>query len=363
MDLNRTVASFRGAKISIDLSAVQHNFQQVRKYSHNSKIMPVIKANAYGHGMFQMARSLSEADGFCVAQLAEAIALRDAGVKKPISVFQGFLNAQQLSEMSRYQLRPAVSQLWQLDLLQAQDAGSSLDIWLKIDTGMGRLGIQPDQAEQCWQTMQNIGCIEHIGLMMHFANADMHSHALNQHQINIFQQLVDQLGVEETSVSNSAAIIGGLYEPQSWVRPGMMLYGASPLLNKTAHELQLQPVMSLEAELIAINQLTKGHSVGYGGHWTCPEDMPVGIVNIGYGDGYPRHADNATPVAVNAQKTHLIGRVSMDSIAVDLRGIEARCGDRVELWGWQISVDEVAAHAGTIAYELLCSAGRLSESV
>jgi len=348
MVLNKAVVSSRSAKISIDLSAVQHNFQQVRKYSGNSKIMPAIKANAYGHDMLQVARSLSEADGFCVAQPAEAIALRNAGIKKPITVFQGFLNEQQLSDMLQYQLRPAVSQLWQLDLLQVQGAGTSLDIWLKIDTGMGRLGIQPDQAEQCWQKMQNIKCIEHMGLMMHFANADIYSHALNQHQINVFQQLVEQLAVEETSVSNSAAILGGLYEQQSWVRPGIMLYGASPVLNKT--------------ELIAINRLTKGHAVGYGGNWVCPEKMPVGIINIGYGDGYPRHADNTTPVAVNGQKTHLIGRVSMDSIAVDLRGIQARCGDRVELWGQQVGVDEVAAHADTIAYELLCSAGRLTET-
>ncbi len=351
--------SSRRAKISIDLSAIQHNFQQVRKYSHNSKIMPVIKANAYGHGLLQVAKSLSEADGFCVAQLGEAIALRDAGVKKPITVFQGFLNKQQLSEMLQYQLRPAVSQRWQLDLLQAYAGGVSLDIWLKIDTGMGRLGIQPSQVEPCWQKMQNIKCIEHMGLMMHFANAEVYSHALNQQQINIFQQLVDQLGVEETSVSNSAAILDGLYEQQSWVRPGIMLYGASPVLNKTADELQLQPAMSLEAELIAINQLTKGHSVGYGNNWVCPENMPVGIVNIGYGDGYPRHADSATPLAVNGQKTHLTGRVSMDSIAVDLRGVQASCGDRVELWGQQIGIDEVAAHADTIGYELLCSAGRL----
>ncbi len=346
----------RAAKISIDLAALQHNFQQVKKYLPNSKIMPVIKANAYGHGMLQVARSLADADGFAVAQLAEAIFLREQGIEKPISVFQGFLNQAQLQLSIQYHLRPAISQLWQLDLLQAEQQNTPLDIWLKINTGMGRLGIQADDVDHCYQRLEKISYIKQSGLMMHFANADNPQNASNQQQIDCFQAILNK-NKTTTSVSNSGAIISHLFEQQDWARPGIMLYGSSPIPGQSAQSLNLKPVMCLQAELIAVNQLKKGQHVGYGATWTCPEDMPVGIVNIGYADGYPRHAPTDTPLAVNGQLTRLTGRVSMDSVAVDLRGINAQCGDRVELWGKQVSVDEVASCAGTISYELLCNSG------
>ena len=353
----------RAAKVSIDLAALQHNFKQVQKYSSNSNIMPVIKANAYGHGMLQVADALGEANGFAVAQLGEAIELREHGITKPITVFQGFADSAQLKLMIQYKLRPAVSQLWQIDLLESLiseslSSDAVLEVWLKVNTGMGRLGVQPDEAVSCWQRLQEISAIQQLGLMMHFANADQPEKVSNKQQLNCFNQLSEKI-VTQTSVSNSAAIVSRLCEQQDWVRPGIMLYGSSPAHNVTAESLGLQAVMSLHAELIAINHLPKGHHVGYGDSWTCPEDMPIGIVNIGYGDGYPRHAPTGTSVMVNNQLTQLIGRVSMDSIAVDLRGINARCGDEVELWGKNISVDEVALKAGTISYELLCNIGRL----
>lgn len=350
------MTSNRAANVSIDLSALQHNFQQVKKIAPDSQIMPVVKANAYGHGMLQVVKSLTLADGFAVAQLSEAITLRENGIDKPITVFQGFSNQEQLQQIIQYGLRPAISQLWQIDLLEANQQASSIDIWLKINTGMGRLGIQLDEVQVSYQRLQKIKLIDQTGLMMHFANADEPSHISNQTQIDQFLKLT-ALYKTQTSVSNSAAIISELFPRQDWVRPGIMLYGSSPLMYKTAAELQLKPVMSLQAELIAINHLKKGQTVGYGDNWTCPMDMQVGIVNIGYGDGYPRHAVSA-PVAVNGQRCHLIGRVSMDSIAVDLREIQTVCGDSVECWGKQISVDEVALSAGTISYELLCNIGR-----
>lgn len=325
--------------------------------------MPVIKANAYGHGMLQVADALDEANGFAVAQLGEAIALREHGINKPITVFQGFADSAQLKLMIQYNLRPAVSQLWQIDLLESLSTASispdtAFQIWLKVNTGMGRLGVQPDEVTVCWQRLQQIPFIQQLGLMMHFANADQPGKNSNQQQLNCFKQLSDEI-VTQTSVSNSAAIVSRLCEQQDWLRPGIMLYGSSPVLNVTAESLGLQAVMSLHAELIAINHLPKGHHVGYGDGWACPDDMPIGIVNIGYGDGYPRLAPGGTPVMVNNQLTQLVGRVSMDSIAVDLRGINARCGDEVELWGSHVSVDEVALKAGTIAYELLCNVGQL----
>lgn len=351
-------SAIRAAKISIDLAALQHNYLQVKKYSASCKIMPVIKANAYGHGVLQIAASLAEADGFAVAQLAEAIELRQNGIDKPVTVFQGYKNMAELEQMLEFQLRPAISQIWQIELLESVNWLKPFDVWLKVDTGMGRLGVQPDEVMACWQRLQNIPNINQTGLMMHFANADEPSNVSNQHQIDCFDEIAAKLQAQ-LSVSNSAAIIAQLYQQQDWLRPGIMLYGASPFQHQSAEELGLLAVMSFQAELIAINQLKKGHMVGYGNSWTCPQDMPVGIVNIGYGDGYPRHAANGTPVAVNNQRTQLIGRVSMDSIAVDLRGISASCGDSVELWGKQIAVDEVASSADTIAYELLCNAGRM----
>ncbi|VAW68510.1 Alanine racemase [hydrothermal vent metagenome] len=347
----------RGLTLSVDLSALRHNFQQIKHYTADSKVMAVIKADAYGHGMLQVARALDQADGFAVAQLSEAVFLRQKGIDKPISVFQGFTDRAQLQQAVRYQLRPAISQRWQLDLLESKLDTGSLDVWLKINTGMGRLGFQPEDVAACWQRLQGLNSVNQSGLMTHFANADVPQHKSNQQQISCFSRIADSLKAE-TSVSNSAAIMSGLLTQQDWVRPGIMLYGASPLQGRSAEELALKPVMKLQAELIAINPLKKASHVGYGDSWICPENMPVGIVNMGYADGYPRHALTGTPVSINNQRSQLIGRVSMDSIAVDLRGIEARCGDMVELWGDQVPIDEVALRADTIAYELLCHAGR-----
>lgn len=347
----------RAVRLTVDLEALQHNFRQVKKQAPESNVMPVIKANAYGHGMLKVAEALHEADGFAVAQLSEAKYLREAGINKPITVFQGFSNKVELQQFSLFNLRPAICQLWQIDLLESMPLETKLEVWLKINTGMGRLGLQVADVEVCWQRLSKLGYIHQTGLMMHFANSDEPAHPSNQVQIDCFKTLSDKLAVQ-TSISNSGAIIAQLYKQQDWVRPGIMLYGSSPLLNQSAEQLSLKPVMTLEAQLIAVNRLNKGQSVGYGDGWICPEDMPVGIVNIGYGDGYPRHAPTGTPVLVNGQITQLIGRVSMDSIAVDLRGINTNCGDTVELWGKQISVDTVAAQAGTIAYELLCNVGR-----
>ena len=353
------MASKRAVKITIDRVALQHNFQLVKKFANGSKIMPVIKANAYGHGLLQVADTLQQADGFAVAQLTEAVMLRENGVEKPITVFQGFTDAFELEQLIKYKLRPALTQTWQIDMLASVEKMHStpVDVWLKINTGMGRLGVQPDEVKKSWLRLQQIDCIDQAGVMMHFANADDPSHLSNTQQIERFQQLTCNLQAQ-SSVSNSGAIINQLYLQQDWVRPGIMLYGSSPLINRTAQELGLQAVMSVEAKLIALNHLSKGQHVGYGDNWTCPENMPVGIVNIGYGDGYPRHAQTGTPVAVNEQITQLIGRVSMDSIAVDLRGIKTRCGDSVELWGKQIPVDDVALSSNTISYELLCNVGR-----
>lgn len=356
------MSASRAAQIHIDLPSLADNFQRARELAPQSRIMPVIKANAYGHGMLRVARALEQADGFAVAQLGEAVQLRNAGIHKPVSVFQGYTDTRQLTQIQLLRLRPAISQLWQIELLEQSTQKQPLDVWLKLNTGMGRLGIQPEDVEQALSRLQAIRHVKQIGLLSHFANADSPGHASNQQQLDRFRQLKNNHDVE-ASLSNSAALMSYLVRDagitEDWVRPGIMLYGASPFPDKSAASLGLKPVMQVTASLIAINQLRKGDAIGYGHRWQCPEDMPVGVVNIGYGDGYSRQAIDGTPVIVNQQRTHLIGRVSMDSIMVDLRDIDARCGDTVELLGSQLPVDEVAEGCNTISYELLCNLGAI----
>ena len=345
----------RTARASINHDALIHNFNRVKQLAPDSRIMAVIKADAYGHGMIQAARALHQADGFAVACIKEAVALREAGILQPISVFQGFQTAEQLQQCIQYQLRPVIYQSQQIELLEKNVSGD-LAVWFKVDTGMGRLGIRQDDVDEYWRRLDQCEFVGQVGLMSHFANADDPGNKSNQQQMDRFRYFSDHLNIE-TSMCNSAGIMAFPEIQGDWVRPGIMLYGSSPLVNKTAEQLDLKPVMQLETEIIAINYLKKGDAVGYGGRWVCPEDMPVGVVAIGYGDGYPRHAPDGTPVSVHQQRTQLIGRVSMDMITIDLRNIDqARAGDVVQLWGEDVSVDEVAKLSGTIGYELLCHA-------
>ena len=345
----------RTARASINHDALVHNFNRVKQLAPNSRIMAVIKADAYGHGMIQAAKTLQQADGFAVACIKEAIALREAEIQQPISVFQGFQTAEQLQQCIKYQLRPVIYQRHQIELLE-QNTHGGLSVWFKVDTGMGRLGIRPDDVDEYWQRLEQCKLVDDLGLMSHYANADDPQHEVNRQQTDAFRQLMDRLKVE-TSMCNSAGLIAFSDMQGDWVRPGIMLYGSSPLLNQSAEQLDLKPVMQLESDIIAINHLKKGDAVGYGSQWVCPEDMPVGVVAIGYGDGYPRHAASGTPVSVNQQQTQLIGRVSMDMISIDLRKLDhVQVGDVVQLWGDHISVDEVAKSTGTIGYELLCHA-------
>lgn len=346
----------RVAKAIIDLDTLKHNFQRVKHYAPNSKIMAVIKADAYGHGMIQAAQALDAADAYAVAQLSEAIALRDAGISKPVTVFQGFQTADQLAQMRSLQLRPVVYQAAQVELIEQQDEGD-LAVWLKVDTGMGRIGVPVEAATELWHRLKQSRSVTQLGLSSHFANADVPDHESNQKQIDTFNQLAQTLQAE-TSLANSAGLISFPQAQGDWVRPGIMLYGSSPIAGKTAAELGLKPVMQFQSELIAINHLKKGDCVGYGSLWQCPEDMTVGVVAAGYADGYPRHAQSA-PASVNGQPTQIIGRVSMDMISLDLRNVKnPKIGDEVELWGRQVDVDRVAQCSETIAYELLCNASK-----
>ena len=345
----------RTASIKIDGDALRHNLSRVKSFAPESRVMAVIKANAYGHGVLQVAEVLSEADAFALAMPGEAIALRQAGISKPLVVLQGFSYASELTALAELDIQPAIINQWQIDLLE-QHKEKPVNVWLKVDTGMHRLGLPVEVVETAYQRLSVCESVGEIRIMSHFANADEPNNSYNNKQLKSFIKVNNNIGAE-ASMANSAGLVALPESRLQWVRPGIMLYGSSPLLNQSADDLALKPVMNFESRLVSVQQLKQGDVIGYGSTWKCPQDMTVGVVAAGYADGYPRHAESGTPVWLNNKHCPLVGRVSMDSICIDLRGVDAKPGDRAVLWGKELSVDVVAKHAGTIGYELLCSAG------
>lgn len=338
----------------IDSQALQDNLARVRQLAPRSRIMSIIKADAYGHNLLLSARALKDTDAFGLLDLADAISLRNAGISKPICLLEGFFTADELPAISSYLLEPVIHSDWQLDLLQQKQDELKLSVWLKIDTGMHRLGFHPAEFERVQARLSSMKCISHVAVMSHLANADESDTSSTTEQLQLFKRTTDQSG-HTRSLANSAAILAHPDCHFDWVRPGIMLYGSSPFADKTSKQLQLTPAMSLRSEIISIKHLRKGDAVGYGSTWVCPQDMDVGVIACGYGDGYPRHAPAGTPVMVAGKLASLVGRVSMDMITVDLRGIDdVNTGSPTELWGREVSVDTVAEMSGTIAYELLC---------
>ena len=316
--------------------------------------MAVVKANGYGHGLVWTAKILNDASAFGVASVEDGAQLRDAGIKQPICLLEGFFHPEELPALVRYQLSSVVhhnSQLWDLE-----HAGKiePIDVWVKVDTGMHRLGFPPEALPGVIKRLKVCMAAGRVRVMSHFPTADNRFDTATPYQIRQFQEMTQNLNVER-SLANSAGIVNWPSSHFEWVRPGIMLYGVTPLIGTSAAELGLKPVMTLMSELIAINPRRKGEAIGYGGDWMCPEDMPVGVVAIGYGDGYPRHAPPGTPVLVNGVRVPIVGRVSMDMVTVDLRALpEAKVGDPVVLWGKGLPVEEIASLSGTIGYELLC---------
>ncbi len=319
-----------------------------------SRVIPVIKANAYGHGMLQVASALNKTDTFAVATIDEAMTLRQAGNTRNIMVLQGVSTKKELLQAAEEGLSLVLHHQQQVALLESVDLPRPVNVWIKIDTGMHRLGFLPEHTQAIYRRCQQSGNELNIRLMSHFANADDAADELTARQLQLFLDATKDFAVER-SIANSAGICGPEASHLDWVRPGIMLYGVNPLLGGTASDLSLQPVMTLSSTLLSIQQRSRGDAIGYGGTWVCPGDMPVGIVSIGYGDGYPRHARSGTPVLINGNRVPLIGRVSMDMICVDLsQCADATVGDEAVLWGDGLPVEEVAQYADTIAYELLC---------
>ena len=338
----------------IDLTALQHNLQRVRDSAPDSKVMAAIKSEGYGHGALQVANALVDADALAVAHYEEAMQLRWAGEQRPIVLLGGVLDQEELLGAVEHRLQVVVHDETQLQMLEALDAVFRVSVWVKLDTGMHRLGFAHEQAGAIELRLEALEHVDVLGWMSHFACADEPDNPLNAQQQVRFDSAVQGFDSEK-SLANSAAILSRPDSHYDWVRPGIMLYGSSPMAAGVASDHDLQAVMTLESALISVHDIPAGGSIGYGQTWTCPEDMKVGVIGIGYGDGYPRHAPSGTPVYINGKTVPTIGRVSMDMVCVDLRTLEeADVGDAVELWGRHISVDEVARAAGTISYELFC---------
>lgn len=353
----------RPAQALIDLSALLHNVNIAYQRAPQSKLMAVIKADAYGHGAVTVAKALTPnlnqqskiknqkyPDGFAVCCVEEAIELREAGIQQPILLLEGFFAADELALIQHYQLQTVIHHPFQIELLQATKLDKPVYVWLKMDTGMGRLGFQPEHFPHAWKQLNQMSqLVKPIKMMTHLACADELDNPMTLQQIEQFKKIT-QVYQTETSIANSAGILAWQQAHADWNRMGIMLYGASPF----EQSYDLQPVMQLQSELISIKRCKKGQTVGYGATWQCEQDSIVGVVAIGYADGYPRHAPTGTPVLINGQRVPLIGRVSMDMITVDLTQLpQAKVGDKVVLWGKDLPVEEIAKHAGTISYELL----------
>nr|VFK36710.1 MAG: alanine racemase [Candidatus Kentron sp. SD]VFK40262.1 MAG: alanine racemase [Candidatus Kentron sp. SD] len=344
----------------IDLGALRHNLNRIQKLSPDTRILAVIKAGGYGHGISRVASALSRADGFAVTNLEEAFILRDAGFEKRIVALEGFFSPAELDIFRERGIDTVVHRESQVDILERAGPGPMVSTWLKVDTGMHRLGVAPAHLGDIQRRLRDCpNVVSPILLMSHLANADDWRNIGAQVQIRYFLSIASDFG-ERISIANSAAILAWPEARRGWVRPGILLYGISPFpMGKTGMELGFLPAMTLSTSLIAVNRIPKGQTVGYGGSWTCPEDMRVGVAAIGYGDGYPRHALSGCPVLVNGKRVPLIGRVSMDMITLDLRTQpEARIGDPVVAWGKGLPVEEIARMSETIAYELICGVTR-----
>jgi len=345
----------------IDTAALGHNLSRVRALAPGCRVLAVLKANAYGHGIAASARALAGADGFAVARLGEAVAMRAAGFRNRIVILAGVTSPEEMQCAAQNAIELVVHQPEQLALLEAWPGGHRFRIWLKIDTGMGRLGFRSGDVAAAVARLAHCSSVESpVLLMTHLAEAELRDSEFTRAQLRSFAQLTAGLPGER-SIANSAGLIGWPAARADWLRPGLMLYGISPCADRSAADLGLRPVMRLESRVIAVKELAAGDRVGYGGAWIAPRRARIALAAGGYGDGYPRNAAAGTPVLVNEMPAPLAGRVSMDMLTIDVTELSrVAIGDPVVLWGRGVPVETVAAGAGTIPYELVC---RVSERV
>jgi alanine racemase len=348
----------------IDGSALQHNLRRLKALAPRSRVMAVIKANAYGHGLVATAQILQAADALAVARIEEGVLLREAGIQNRVVLLEGVLDAAQLAEAARHRFDLVVHEPGAVALLQAWRGAHRFDLWLKVDSGMNRLGFRPEQAADVWQRLSALQP-RALRLMTHLATADEPDGAPVALQMARFEPLRLQLAAGpgagiaapmEVSIANSAAVLGLPLLHADWIRPGIALYGVSPFDGATGAQHGLRPAMQLEATVIALREVPVGEIVGYAGRWRAARPTRLAIVAAGYGDGLLRSFPDGTPVLIDGRRAPLAGRVSMDMIAVDVTDLPpVQVGDTAQIWGPELPVEQQAAAAGTIAYELLCS--------
>jgi alanine racemase len=343
----------------IDTAAFRHNLSRVRELAPGCRVIAVIKANAYGHGLVTAARALDGADAFAVARIEEAVTLREAGCRARIVLLEGFDDASGLELAARHSLEPFVHQPFQVELLEAWRGPQEIRAWLKVDTGMHRLGFAASEVDAVAARLESCRFVaQPIALATHLADAECGEAGSARAQLAAFADAVAGRAGER-SIANSAGLVAWPEARADWVRPGIMLYGISPFADRTGAELGLEPVMTFETRIIALRDVAPGERVGYGGTWVAERPSRIAVAAVGYGDGYPRSAASGTPVAVGGGTAGVAGRPSMDMLTVDVTGLSrVAIGDRVELWGREVPVERVAAAAGTIAYELTCRVGR-----
>lgn len=347
----------RGTRAILKLDALRHNLGVVQALAPASKVMAVVKANAYGHGLEPVVEALPDAGGYAVATLCEAERARGCSPNRPVLLLEGVTSLGELDAVQALDLDLVVHSDLQLELLeQWRGSGEPFRVWLKVDTGMHRLGFDQRRALSVLARLRDMSTVDpNPVLMSHLANADDASDPKTQRQLARFDELDAAMGLSVRSLANSAGVFAWPDSHYQWLRTGIALYGESPVQGRSADDLGLRPCMTLVSTLIAINPCQAGDSVGYGSAYRCPQDTCVGVVAIGYGDGYPRQVADGTAVLIGGRQFPLIGRVSMDMLTVDLGAApEARVGDQVVLWGEGLPVAEVASSAGTIAYELMC---------
>jgi alanine racemase len=350
----------RPIRARLDWSALRHNHSVVRHHAGGAKVWSVVKADAYGHGLLPAAHALADAtDGFALVEIEGALALRDAGLSQAVLMLEGPYQSDELALYAEFELTPVLHTMWQVDALVESRLPVRLPVYVKLNTGMNRLGFNADELPVALDKLVAADCVGPVTLMTHFADADEPSGI--ERQLQRFRGIAGNRRLP-VSVANSATVLRFPEAVGDWVRPGIMLYGASPFPSmKSAVELGLRPVMTMESELIAVRELKSGDTVGYGSSFIAGEAMRIGVVACGYADGYPRHAPTGTPVQVAGQRTRTLGRVSMDKLCVDLGNLPTSVGvgAAVTLWGgagdMYLAADDVASAAGTVAYEMFCA--------
>ena len=349
----------RPARALVDLDALRHNYRLARASAGHA--MAIVKADAYGHGAVECARALEpEAEAFGVACIEEALALREAGIARPILLLEGFFEAEELALIERHDLWCVVASQWQLRALERFAPQRPPRIWLKMDSGMHRLGLPAHEFADAWQRLHRLPWVRDAVAMTHFANADDVDDPRTREQVATFDAACAGLDVGVRSLANSAGLLAWPDARRDWVRPGLMLYGASPFAAPNPAADALRPVMSLRSRVIAVRELEAGEPIGYGGTFVTPRPMRVGVVAMGYADGYPQRAPEGTPVAVDGHASRIVGRVSMDMLTIDLTTLPGSdVGSEVELWGPQVPLADVVRHCGVSAYSLLTGLKRV----